>query len=72
MLLIKVVYRRRAINHRGYYSKKNFCPIGCGYYSRAATIQKKNSGQNQADLSDNINIILYKMGKNFDIDILPL
>ena len=34
-------YRTRAINHRGHYSKKNFWPIGCGYYSREATIQKK-------------------------------
>ena len=35
------MYRTRAINHRGHYSKKIFWPIGCGYYSREATIQKK-------------------------------
>ena len=42
-------YRTRAINHRGHYSKKKFWPIGCGYYSREATIQKKNSEQYQAN-----------------------
>ena len=39
------MYRTRAINHRGHYSKKKFWPIGCGYYSREATIQKKNAEQ---------------------------